>query len=105
MSGINESLTELQDILATIDLQIALRAHPRGAIRLPVKRHENISLRMAASKNYGRPHIHVDYGQYKNAASYAIDDGQRLVGNLKTVYDNAIRSCIVSNNTLLIELC
>jgi len=37
-----------------------------------------------------RPHIHIDYGKERHIASYALDTGERLAGNLDARYDKAI---------------
>jgi hypothetical protein len=45
---------------------------------LLIKELLNMRLRIDGSKTHGRPHIHIDYGKNRHAASYAIDDGARL---------------------------
>ena len=52
----------------------------------------------------GRGHIHVKYGRDGHAASYAIDDGSRLAGELPSYYNKKIRAFVQKNRTDLDEL-
>jgi hypothetical protein len=101
----DQSLGQLQDELATVDLQSRPTRQARpGMIEYLVKRHRAIRLRMDGNKNHGRPHIHVDYGPDFHTASYAIDTGERLAGSLRGVYDKAVRSWIAQHREDLEEV-
>lgn len=49
---------------------------------------------MYKETSHKRPHIHIDYGPQNHVASYAIDTGMRLSGNLHRKYDQAVRDWI-----------
>jgi adenosyl cobinamide kinase/adenosyl cobinamide phosphate guanylyltransferase len=57
---------------------------------------------MDANKNHGRPHVHIDYGRSHHAASYAIDNGERLIGESK--YDREISEWIGKHRPKLLEV-
>jgi len=59
---------------------------------------------MDGNKNHKRPHVHVDYGRSYHVASYAIDSGERLVGNLDAKYDVAARRWICKHKVQLLEI-
>ena len=55
-----------------------------------VKTLKGIRIRMDGSKNHRRPHVHVDYGKEYHTASYAIDNGERIAGELERKYDGEV---------------
>jgi Domain of unknown function (DUF4160) len=55
-----------------------------------VKTLKGIRIRMDGSKNHKRPHVHVDYGKEYHTASYAIDNGERIAGELEGKYDGVV---------------
>jgi Domain of unknown function (DUF4160) len=55
-----------------------------------VKTLKGIRIRMDGSKNHKRPHVHVDYGKEYHTASYAIDNGERIAGELEGKYDGEV---------------
>jgi Domain of unknown function (DUF4160) len=48
-------------------------------------------------------HIHIDYGNQFRVASYAIDTGERLAGNLDRKYDKQVKAWITSYRDPLFE--
>jgi hypothetical protein len=50
------------------------------------------------------PHVHIDYGKNKHVASYSIQSGRRIIGDLDRKYDKIVQSWIVENNEALAEL-
>jgi hypothetical protein len=64
----------------------------------------SITFRMDGDRRHARPHVHIGFGKDHRKASYAIDDGTRLVGDLEPRYDAAIRSWILSRKNDLLEL-
>jgi hypothetical protein len=50
------------------------------------------------------PHVHIDYGEKNHVASYSIQTGRRIVGNLNRKYDQSIASWIADNAGALAEL-
>ena len=102
--NLEEELAELQDSLATIDFQevIASIAARKDDVRYRLIRVLHpIKIKMDANKNHGRPHVHIDYGKSYHAASYAIDTGERLVGESK--YDRKISEWIGRHRPKLLE--
>jgi hypothetical protein len=96
---LEKSLAELRNQLDWIDWR------PSPRIRLPdadtdidadyiagklVKTLKAIRIRMDGSKNHKRPHVHVDYGKEYHTASYAIDNGERIAGELERKYDGEV---------------
>jgi hypothetical protein len=101
---LNQELAELQNSLATTDFNNALsivcdRDDGRGVRPLLVKVLKQIRIKIDGSKNHSRPHLHIDYGHAYHAASYAIDNGERLVG--KSTYDNEVCEWIAKHRPKL----
>jgi hypothetical protein len=70
---------------------------------LLVKGLHAIRIRMDGSKNHKRPHIHIDYGKEYHTASYAIDNGERIAGELDGKYDQGVGAWIVSSRPQLLR--
>lgn len=97
-----EALRSLQEKLATVDLLTPSASQRHSDIpQLLLLEHQSICIRVDGNRNHGRPHVHVDYGTDHHCASYAIDDGCRLVGNLPRRYDRAISAWILQNQKAL----
>jgi len=92
---LTEELADLQYQMGQVDL---LTRPPRGTdpdyIEFLVVILQNIKIRMDANKNHRRPHVHVDYGKNQHMASYAIDTGERLAGELALKYDRVVKEFI-----------
>jgi hypothetical protein len=86
----NKALSTLRDAMATADLHT--RQSSKSTIEFLVKQYQTIKLRMDGNLNHQRPHIHIDYGKEHHVASYAIDNGKRLAGNLDNKYDKQVRA-------------
>ncbi|HEY5130065.1 MAG TPA: hypothetical protein VIJ35_22745 [Bradyrhizobium sp.] len=74
-------LEDLQYRLGEIDLLTRpSRSGGKNLIEFLVVELEGIAIkiRMDGDRNHARPHIHIDYGKKRHAASYAIDNGERL---------------------------
>ncbi len=70
-------------------------------IRVPPR----AKLSMDASKKHARGHIHLDYGGAANhLASYAIDTGERIIGDKGREYDSAVRRLILQHRDDLQDL-
>jgi len=98
---LKKELAELQDKLAVADLSMRPSA-PRGLVTFSVKELKEIQIRMEGNKNHKRPHVHVDYGKQHHVASYAIDTGDRLVGDLDPRYDRHVRAWIEGHRSKLL---
>lgn len=94
------ALEKLQHELAYIDMM----SGPSDRMRLLICVRQNVKIRMDGNRNHKRPHIHVDYGPEYHTASYAIDTGERLSGNLKKRYDREVRVMIDTTRPNLIKL-
>jgi hypothetical protein len=77
---------------------------PTDYIRFLIAFVNALAFRMDADKRHQRPHIHIDYGSERRMASYAIDDGTRLAGDLERKYDRVVKAWIKRRKTLLLEL-
>jgi hypothetical protein len=51
--------------------------------------------------HHGAPHIHINYEKKKHVASYRINDGLRVAGNLDNKYDKLVKYWIAKNQTTL----
>lgn len=92
-------LTKLQSDLGWIDFRI--RTAPSDQLQILLLKTLRIKLRMDANLNHQRPHLHVDYGKNHHTASYALDNGKRLAGNLPAKYDVAVKEWIENNRSAL----
>jgi hypothetical protein len=99
--GLSDALASLQDQMAFVDL-IAELSNGSGHLEILLKKHKQIALRMDSNLNHARPHIHIDYGGEHHIASYAIDNGERLVG--KSKYDRPVSEWIDRNRQLLLQI-
>ena len=96
---IEADLRALQDAFADIDL--LARLANASAYEFLVKRYQNIVVRMDGNKNHKRAHLHIDYGPQRHVASYAIDSGERLAGDLSGKYDRVVHEWIARNREKL----
>ena len=110
VAGLEMDKTEKKLTKEVERLFYALRAvdaarEPTGDyIKFLVARLAGVEVRMDGDKNHRRGHIHVKYGRDGHAASYAIDDGSRLAGELPSYYNKKIRAFVQKNRTDLGEL-
>ena len=102
MMSLQKELVKLQDALATVDLFIR-RSDPDVMVFL-VKTLQAIRIRMDGNKNHKRPHVHIDYGNQYHAASYAIDTGERLVGDPDNKYDYQVREWIAEYRPKILQV-
>jgi hypothetical protein len=79
------------------------RGGPFGLLEALLIKKDQIKLKMYQEKGHARPHFHVDYGSQNHAASYAIDTGERLEGNLNAKYDRAINAWLGVNRAPLLD--
>jgi hypothetical protein len=100
--SIKKELRKLQNQFALSDLFDG--PSMPGVMRLIVIVLKDIKIRMDGNKNHKRPHVHVEYGKDYHAASYSIDTGERLAGNLASRYDRLVADWIASCRPKLLEL-
>jgi len=94
-------LKKLQDKFAEIDLLIK-KGHDE-LFEILLKKLLPLEFRMEPD-HHGAPNIHINYGKEKHIASYGINDGKRVAGNLSSKYDKVARDWIASNQTTLQEI-
>lgn len=94
--------SELQHVLAYADIYIYHEDHP-GRYYL-LARLGPIRIRMYKETQHARPHLHIDYGNERHIASYALDTGERLAGNLDRRYDKAISAWIAQSQEQLFKI-
>lgn len=103
--ALEEEFSELQRLLAQRDLITEPRkSSSSGFIELLLAKRKNIKYKMYQERGHSMPHIHIDYGRMNHAASYAIETGERLEGNLPKEYDSDVSSWLSRNQGKLIEL-
>jgi hypothetical protein len=97
-----EKLKKLQDDLAIVDL---MTSNKRGSLlEILLKDLQSVKLRMEQDKNHKMPHLHVSYGKTQHAASYGIQNGERIVGQLDNKYDKVVKNWITDNQTQLLQI-
>ncbi|HCE2806899.1 TPA: DUF4160 domain-containing protein [Vibrio parahaemolyticus] len=95
---LDEEFRELQELFAQKDMLTERRAQPRnGFIEILLIKRKNMKLKIYQEKGHQRPHIHIDYGKRNHAASYAIETGERLNGDLPKKYDKDVTSWLARN--------
>ena len=97
-----EELKKLQDDLALVDLMT--REKRGGLLEVLLKDLQPLQMRMEQDKNHKMPHLHVSYGKNKHAASYGIQSGERIVGQLDNKYDRVVKNWITNNQTQLLQI-
>ena len=106
-NSLADEIADLQKLLANLDFSSAInsiRETESSVSFLLVCVLENLRIRIDGNKNHQRPHIHIDYGRKYHSASYAIDSGERLAGELSKQYDQQLREWIVGCRPKLMEL-
>lgn len=94
---------KLQDELALIDMLSRPSSGDRYTEFL-VKKLQNMKIIMYQEKGHVMPHIHIDYGNRRHAASYSIQSFEILAGNLDRKYDSKVKTWVVENQSKLLSL-
>ena len=95
-------LEKLQSEMALVDL---FTTPKRGNLtEILLKNLQPLQMRMEQDKNHKMPHLHVSYGKNKHAASYGIQNGERIVGQLDNKYDRVVKNWITDNQSQLIQI-
>jgi len=63
-----------------------------------------IKIKMYCEGRHPRPHFHVDYGKENHSASFAIDTGEKLVGDLPNRYYDVIKNWTQVNRDKLLSI-
>jgi len=96
----NRELKELQDQFVLIDLMT--KEVNSGLMEVLLKKMLPLEFRMEPDKH--APHIHISYGNEKHTASYLINNGERVAGNLKNKYDKIVKNWIEKNQDKLMKI-
>ena len=86
-----KDVVELQELLAYVEFfdddfsgDDYIKAVLLKLEQLPVK------VRMHAERNHQRPHFHIDFKGGEYSASYAVDNLERLAGNMPAKYEKPV---------------
>ncbi|WP_123006087.1 DUF4160 domain-containing protein [Escherichia coli] len=103
--NLDEELYEIQRLFAQKDLLTEKRRSSGGGFMeiLLVKR-QNMKIKIYQEKGHQLPHIHIDYGKQSHAASYAIQSGDRIEGDLPKKYDSDVSSWLGRNRDKILEI-
>ncbi|EFI3601863.1 DUF4160 domain-containing protein [Escherichia coli] len=103
--NLDEEFYELQKLFAQKDLLTEKRRSSGGGFMeiLLVKR-QNMKIKIYQEKGHQLPHIHIDYGKQAHTASYAIQSGDRIEGDLPKKYDSDVSSWLGRNRDKILEI-
>ncbi|MFF7859735.1 DUF4160 domain-containing protein [Pseudomonas monteilii] len=93
--------TDLQRDLAMVDM-MSRPASRSGFTELLLLKMQPLKIRMEPD-HHARAHVHIDYGRALHTASFAVDTGERLVGQLPRKYDKEIAGWIEKNRPTLLQ--
>lgn len=103
--SLEDEFSELQRLLAQKDLITEPRkGSGSGFIELLLAKRKNIKYKMYQERGHSMPHIHIDYGHMSHVASYSVETGERLEGNLPKKYDTDVSSWLSTNKEKLVEI-
>jgi hypothetical protein len=81
--------SDFQQELAKVDFALRKSVPTENRMELMILRKECLELRMYKETAHQRPHFHIEYkNEYK--ASYALDNFERLAGDMPRRYEDAI---------------
>lgn len=63
-----------------------------------------MKIKIYQEKGHHLPHIHIDYGRQHHVASYSIESGGRVDGNLSKKYDDTVSSWLARNRNQILEI-
>jgi Domain of unknown function (DUF4160) len=96
--ALEEEFDELQQLFAQKDLLYEPRRPSSGRfLELLLAKRKNMKIKIYQETGHHLPHIHVDYGKLHHVASYAIQSGERIDGNLPKQYDADVSSWLERN--------
>jgi hypothetical protein len=103
--SLEDEFSELQRLLAQKDLITEPRkGSGSGFIELLLAKRKNIKYKMYQERGHIMPHIHIDYGRTIHVASYSVETGERLEGNLPKKYDIDVSNWLSTNKEKLVEI-
>jgi hypothetical protein len=103
--SLKTELDELQRLFAQTDLLTEPRRSSNSShMEILLVRRKNMRIKMYQEASHALPHIHIDYGNHHHTASYSIDSGLRIVGDLPAKYDGEVFSWLERNRSKLLEI-
>src|SRR3954447_5109701 len=101
--SLEEAVSSLQFRFALIDFNTHVDDDGNYYMKLTLVVRESMKIKMYKEDRHKRAHIHIEYGPYRHDASYAIDNGARLAGNLNRNYEEDVVEFIYQNRPALME--
>ncbi|WP_252106043.1 MULTISPECIES: DUF4160 domain-containing protein [unclassified Halomonas] len=102
---LEEEFSELQKLFAQRDLLIEPRKlSGSGFMEILLAKRKDMKIKIYQEKGHRLPHIHIDYGKQRHAASYAIETGERIEGKLSKQYDSDVSSWLDRNRGKVLEI-
>lgn len=102
--NLDEEYSHLQLRFAHIDLFTQLRSNSRsGMLEVLLIKKQNMKIKIYQEKGHQLPHVHIDYGNNNHVASYAIETGARLDGNLSRKYDKVVIDWLKDNREKVLK--
>jgi hypothetical protein len=103
--SLNKEFDELQRLFAQKDLLTEpKRSAGSGFMEILLVKRKNMKIKIYQEKGHSLPHIHIDYGTQHHVASYAIESGERIEGNLARKYDSDVFNWLERNREKVLEI-
>lgn len=97
---------ELQRMLAQTDLLFEPRSRVRNNdfLEILLIKRKCLKLKIYQEVGHAMPHLHIDYGKEHHTASYTIESGEKIEGNLPKRYDYDVNRWIIQHRERLLEV-
>lgn len=103
--NLDNEFDELQRLLAQTDLLTEpRRSRDSSYMEILLVKRKDMKIKIYQEKGHQLPHIHIDYGKQHHAASYAIESGERIEGDLPKKYDRDIYNWLGRNRDKILEI-
>ena len=100
-----DGIDELERQLQQIELLSSIRNDSAEFYELLLAKECTITFRMDGDRKHSRAHIHIDIGNARHLASYAVDTGERLTpGLIDRKCEAAVRSFISTHRDKLVAM-
>ena len=80
------------------------KSNKNGFLEILLAKLKNIKIKMYQERSHNFPHIHIDYNDKIHTASYAIQSGEKIEGNISKKYDKEISNWILKNQDSLVKI-
>jgi hypothetical protein len=103
--SLDKEFDELQRFFAQKDLLTEpRRSASNGFMEFLLAKRKKMKIKIYQEKGHHLPHIHIDYGRQKHAASYSIESGERIEGSLSKKYDGDVSNWLERNREKVLEI-